>query len=255
MDTRVSKNKEKIQTKQTAPVFELKKIKSILILRKIFEKFQRNKTLQIIKYNKYLQGKLNFSLEDYQNYPVIKIEIKPSNSYRTFSYGYGNQFINIPYGQNTFFHIYINDEKKERNLTELTRCGNIRKIKIIIDYEVKSLANLFSNINNIDSIEFTNFYRNDINNMSNMFSGCYSLKEIKFSKFITDNVTDMSYMFNGCSSLKELNLSNFNTNNVTNMNYMFNNCSSLTELNLSNFNTNNVTNILYMFYNCKSLKK
>ena len=73
------------------------------------------------------------------------------------------------------------------------------KIKIIIDYPVKSFKELFYKCRCIESINFKKFYRN--------------------------NITDMRYMFFGCSSLKELNLSNFNTNNVTDMRYMFNGCS------------------------------
>ena len=69
------------------------------------------------------------------------------------------------------------------------------KIKIIIDYQVKSFKELFNEVKSIESINFRKFHR--------------------------DNITDMSYMFDGCSSLKELNLNNFNTNNVTNMYGMF----------------------------------
>ena len=68
------------------------------------------------------------------------------------------------------------------------------KIKIIIDYQVKSFKELFSWCECIDSIYFKKFYR---------------------------NINGMSWMFRGCSSLKELNLNNFNTKNVTNMGCMF----------------------------------
>ena len=78
------------------------------------------------------------------------------------------------------------------------------KIKVIIDYQVKSFKELFYWCKCIESINFKKFYRN--------------------------NITDMSWMFNGCSSLKELNLNNFNTNNVTNMSYMFYGCSSFKEI-------------------------
>ena len=75
---------------------------------------------------------------------------------------------------------------------------NVTKIKIIIDYQVKSFYGLFKWCKCIESINFKKFYRN--------------------------NITDMSYMFNECSSLKELNLNNFNTNNVTDMSWMFWGC-------------------------------
>ena len=65
------------------------------------------------------------------------------------------------------------------------------KVKIIIDYQVKSFNGLFYKCDCIESINFKKFYRN--------------------------NITDMSFMFSECSSLKVLYLNNFNTNNVINM--------------------------------------
>ena len=61
----------------------------------------------------------------------------------------------------------------------------VKKIKIIIDYQVKSFKELFGY--------------------------CYCVGSIIFKKFYRNNITDMSYMFSGCTSLEELNLSNFNT--------------------------------------------
>ena len=49
-------------------------------------------------------------------------------------------------------------------------------IKIIIDYHVKSLAELFLDCDCIESIYFKKFYRNNINNMDHMFFLCLSLK-------------------------------------------------------------------------------
>ena len=75
----------------------------------------------------------------------------------------------------------------------------VTKSEIIIDYQVKSFQKLFYYCECIESINFKNFYRN--------------------------NITDMSWMFSYCSSLKELNLTNFNTNNVINYRWMFSGCS------------------------------
>ena len=188
--------------------------------------------------------------KDYsENYSSIKIEIIPVKD----KYG---KFINIFKDEDiSHFHIYFNDCKEETKKTELTKSDKITKIKIIIDYQIKSFFSLFYNCTCIESINFLQFYRKNIINMNWMFFGCSSLEELDLSNFNTKNVTNMSYMFCECSSLKELNLSNFNTSNVTNMSYMFNKCSSLEELNLSNFNTNNVIDISYMFYGCISLKE
>ena len=75
----------------------------------------------------------------------------------------------------------------------------ISKLKIIIDYQIKSLKNLFSNCKCIEYINFKKFYRNNINNMGYMFYKCSSLKELNLSNFNTNNVTNMISMFSGCS--------------------------------------------------------
>ena len=151
-----------------------------------------------------------------------------------------------------YFHIYFDDNKEEvkrKYYSELNDRDEVSKIKIIIDYQVKSFQDLFKYCKFVESINFKKFIRNNITDMSGMFFGS-SFKEINLSNFNTDNVTDMSLMFYNCSSLKELNLSKFNTNKVTDMYCMFNGCKSLKELNLSNFNTNNVKNMSEMFSFC-----
>ena len=84
-----------------------------------------------------------------------------------------------------FYHIFINDNKEEKeNKYSINKEDKIRKIRIVIDYQVKSFKNLFK--------------------------CCHCIKSINFKKFYRNNITDMSHMFLGCSSLKELNLNNFN---------------------------------------------
>ena len=73
----------------------------------------------------------------------------------------------------------------------------IKKIKIIIDYQVESFFGLFQSCNCIESIKFKKFNRNNIKSIHRMFYDCKSLKEIDFSRFKTNNVTDMCDMFYG----------------------------------------------------------
>jgi len=228
-------------------------LKSDYFLKVLFDIIPNNTSLKIIKYNKKIQKRLNISIKDYKEYSElfssIEIEVTP------IKYKY-SQFINInAEKKESHYHIYFNDDKEEIKRNSLNKDDKVSKIKIIIDYQINSLAYLFYNCNSIKSINFKKFYRNNINNMSNMFNGCYYLREINLNNFNTDNVEDMRDMFNDCKFLKEINLTNFKTNNVTDMRDMFYNCSSLKELNLSNFNTNNVTNMSRMFENCSSLKK
>jgi len=227
----------------------LEKIKSRYILSKIYENMTKKKKLEIVKYNKRMQNRLNLDVKDYKAYCEIEIEIIPTKDKC-------GQFININKNDKLYYHIYFNDNKEEiKNKYYISVVDKITKIKIIIDYQVKSFKELFYQCRCIESINFKNFYRNNITDMSFMFYLCSSLKELNFNNFNTNNVTNMCCMFNGCSSLKELNLNNFNTNNVTNMSCIFAGCSSLKELNLNNFNTNNVTNMSCMFYKCSSLKE
>ena len=227
-------------------------LKSNFILKQVFDKLKQHKSLEVIKYNKQIQKRINISITDYikysQLYSPIEIELK-------FDGENYNKFINIPYKKEEYFHIYFNNENKEIKRNYLIINENVKTIKIIIDYQVNSLKGLFLDCKCINSICFKTFIRINIIDMSYMFSGCSSLKELNLSKFNTGNVTDMSYMFYECSSLKELNLSNFDTKNVIYMSFMFEGCSSLKELDLSNFNTDNVTTMSDMFNGCSTLKR
>ena len=229
----------------------LMKIRSKYIIIKIFNNIKQSKLLNIINYNKSYQKLMNIKLKDYKNeFSKIEIEIIPEENI----YGRFIKFYNQNIKSN--IHIYFNDNNKEEiKRNKVNANDNVTKIKIIIDYKIKSLNRFFQNCKCIKKIKFIKFTNNDIKDMSDMFEGCSSLNELNLSNFNTKNVINMSGMFQECSSLKELNLSNFNTNNVTDMSCMFEGCSSLNELNLSNFNTKNVTDMSSMFYKCSSLKE
>ena len=223
-------------------------IKSKYILLKIFENMPKRKSLDIIRYNKTIKMRININVKDYEECSLIEIEIIPVKN----KYGL---FINIKKEEEKYYHIYFDNNKEEIKRNYLKENEQVKIIRIIIDYQVKSFEDLFDSCGCVESIYFKKFYRNNINNMRFMFLGCLLLKEINLSNFNTNNVTNMGDMFSRCSSLKRLNISNFNTNNVTNMRFMFHECSSLEELNISNFNTNNVTDMSYMFSGCSSLKE
>ena len=226
-----------------------KKVKSNYILKLIFNNLHANKLLEMIRYNKKIQNKLNKDIDYFKRYLQIEIEITPLENI------YGN-FINISNcDDKKYYHIYFNDNEEEVKRNYITEKDKVEKIKIFIDYEIKNLYGLFKDCKCIKILNFLQFNRKVNEDMSYLFSRYSSIEEIRFSNFITNNVTNMSYMFYECSSLKKLNLSNFNTNNVTDMRGMFYGCSSLEVLNISNFNTNNVTNMSYMFYKCIFLEE
>ena len=233
-------------------LINLEQIKSGFILKKIFNNLEKGKFLEIIKKNKATQKRVNICINDYKEYSEmfspIEIELK-------LVYGENGNFINIiNKDEESYFHIFFDDNKKEVERNYVQTKDKISKVKIIIDSHVYSFHKLFEDCRCIKSIFFIKFHRKNINNMSFMFSGCSSLKTLNLSNFHTENVTDMKNMFYGCSSLKELNLSSFITNNVTDMSWMFLCCTSLKKLNLSSFITDNVTDMSLMFSKCSSLE-
>ena len=231
----------------------MEKIKSITILKQIFKNIVQRKLLEIIKKNKKIKNRLNINVNNYKDYSEkysqIEIELKIIKD----KYG---KFINISKKENeSFFHIYLNNNDKEVKKYDINEKDKINKLKIIIDHQINSFQGLFKNCKCIESIFFKKFFRKNIINISEMFYGNSLLKEIDFTNFKTDNIIDMSEMFYECNSIQKLNLDNFVTDNVENMSCMFVNCYSLEELNINNFKTNNVKDMSGMFYGCKSLKK
>ena len=202
----VSKDKKDIKSKG-----EFKNLKSDYFLRKIYDYLQRKKSLEIFKYNKKIQKRLNININNYKEYSEIyssiEIELIPiKNS--------NGEFINIPENEKEYYHIYFDVSKDEIKDNVLVYDNKVSRIKIIIDYQVKSFKNLFIDCKYIELISFKKFYRNNITDMSGMFYGCSLLKELNLSNFNTNNVKDMTGMFECCSSLLKLNLHNLNINKV-----------------------------------------
>ena len=101
-------------------------IKSKFILKKILSYLNENKFLHMIHYNKALQNLLKKNIKDFKNYSIIELEITPLEVKDM-------KFINI-YKDKSYYHIYLdgylyNDNKLEGH--------NARKIKIILDHEIK----------------------------------------------------------------------------------------------------------------------
>ena len=192
-------SKEKIKINQIKSVDKYEKIKTDYFLEKVFNNLEEKKSLNLVKYNKNIKNRINIDINNYkeysEKYSSIEIEIKPVNN----EYGH---FINIKKEEEIYYHIYFNNNKEEIKRNHINKNEEIKIIKIIIDYQIKSFENLFCECKCIESINFKKFYRNNIIDMSGMFYNCSSLKELNLSNFNTNNVYDMRYMFYGCS--KEL---------------------------------------------------
>ena len=243
-DKNINKQEKKIES-----IADYKNIKSKYIFKNILKFLSERKLLNIIKHNKNIQKILNINEKYYKEYCQIEIEIIPCQNE-------DGKFINIFKKEDKpYFHIYFNDNNKEEKRNYLTKNDKINKIKIIMDYQIKSIKDLFDNCNCIKSVNFIKFNRNDFKSFYGMFYSCSLLKEINLSKVNTENIKDMSYLFSLCKSLEKIDFTNFKTIQVEEMSSMFAGCSSLKKLNLYSFNTKNVREFTNMFENCSSLEK
>ena len=174
----------------------IKNIKSRYILKEVFNKLNEDKLLRIIKYNKKLQKFLNRDINAFKVYCEIGIELIPALN----QYG---KFINfIKREDKSYYHIYFDNNQKEMKRNFIIKNEKINKIKIKIDYQIKSFDDLFKECKCAESITFKKFNRNNIQSMKEMFKGCSLLRKIDLSNFNTENVKYMDHMFYGQRKLK-----------------------------------------------------
>ena len=140
------------------------KIRSKYILKLIFDSIKINKSLEIMKYNKNIQERLEMGIDDYKDeYLKTEIEIFP----KKYQGGKEIKFINISNIENkSNYHIYFNDNNIEIKSIYFTGNDHVSKIKIILDKEFKSFHELFYECTTIEKINFIKFNRTDITNMN-----------------------------------------------------------------------------------------
>ena len=131
-----NKTEEKEQSKKINSNNQLKKIRSNFILKIFFGYINKRNSLEIIKYNKNIQKRINININHYkeysEKYSSIEIEIILIEN----KYG---QFINIKEEDKVYYHIYFNDNKEEEIKNSPKKKNfNVSKINIIIDYQVES---------------------------------------------------------------------------------------------------------------------
>ena len=105
------------------------------------------------------------SFNDYKEYCQIEIDLITIENK-------GAKFININKKEDEkYYHIYFNNNEKEEETKKyyLNKNDKSKNIKIKIDYPIKSFYKLFYNCEQIESINFKNFKRNNINNISFLF--------------------------------------------------------------------------------------
>ena len=262
---------------------KINNIKSIYILKKIIRCPCEKKLLNIIKYNKNLQKKLDYNNDDYGKYIDTKITVVFSKSKKCsglLSLDEKHRTLPLFKDRKNIKIYYNNHEKKDKKEDYYDENERPIKAHIIINKsitdfsslfedqhgiagvffkrvnsQIKDISCMFYDCSRLKIVDFGSFKFNNNKNMNGLFGGCKRLEEVDWPKINTKNVTDMSYMFTNCKKLKKIKLSHFNTENVTSMGYMFYRCSSLEKLHISNFNTEKVKFMNNMFFECESLIK
>ena len=154
MDSKNKSNLGKIES------FEVSKnkfdvLKSDFFLQKAMNLIKIKKRLDIARYNKNIQKRLNINLNTYkqysEKYSSIEIELELSPFPKEEKIVYINRELN------SFYHIYFNGDKiKDFNYMKSHR-NLITKINIIIDYQVDNFDGLFKYCEYISSINFKRY--------------------------------------------------------------------------------------------------
>ena len=126
-------------------------------------------------------------------------------------------------------------------------------VKMGFDKKGDSFKYLFSGMDNLIKVDFSEFDTSNIKDMSGMFQNCVNLNEITYGEFDTSNVKTMEHMFTSCS-FTELKLPKFKTDKLKNMKAMFSECRQLKSIDLSNIEISSVTSIESLFAEDTSLE-
>ena len=133
----------------------INEIKSKYILQYIFEHVCQRIILNLSKYNKLLQKKMDISLNDYRLFNQIEIEIIPKGipyySKEKFP------FIKMFNENKNSFYVYFDDNPKRIKRNYFIQKDKISKIKVIIENENQKFDKLFKNCKFIKEINFIKF--------------------------------------------------------------------------------------------------
>ena len=156
MNSTNTSNKEKLKYTEKKLKSKFDNLKSDYFLIKIFDNLNKNKLLDIIKYNKNIKKRINISINDYkeysEKYSSIEIEIKPEiGEYNRQNDGY---YYFIDSSKKQYYHIYFNNNKKKIKGNYKNFDEQVKIIRIIIYYQIKSLEKLFYDCECIESINF-----------------------------------------------------------------------------------------------------
>lgn len=105
-------------------------------------------------------------------------------------------------------------------------------------YANPNAEHMFYDLEELTTVDFSNFDTGIVTNMRGMFLDCTKLTEVKnITSWNTKNVEDMEFLFKDCPSLVSLDLSGWDTSKVKILYGTFFGCSGLTSLDVSGWNT------------------
>lgn len=181
-----------------------------------------------------------------------------------FNYGQNFPMFNLIDFNNDDFDIEYDDKdtplrllrdqhqhfKPEDKCTNGTTCI----IKIKFKKVINNLEGMFSNIQELNSADFSNFNSRKITNMNKLFFNCTNLASVNFNNFDAKKLLSMDSMFENCSKIQNIDLSSFKTPKLESMNSAFKGCNNLFTLNIKNFKLYSNLEMDNVFKGCESLK-
>lgn len=104
-------------------------------------------------------------------------------------------------------------------------------------------------------IKITNLNVSNLDSLANLFYNCFELETVYFENFDTSNVKSFYAMFEGCVNLRNVNVEVLDTSNLNTITDMFRRCESLEHVDLSKFSIKNLKYCSGVFASCKSIQK
>ena len=269
--------KEKITSKNKEnKSFYLNELAKALNIRKI--KLRKNKSNKKLKFNnKALFNSLidkNNNIKSYRGGPNILLHmiiifllipltnefllLRQLNYFCSVKITFKNNGKNHFLSQNYEFkpdYVWVNENRIEYEQSiegKYTILLNENEFTIKVGWNdpPTSCCNMFNGIQEIISIDLSEFDSSKVVDMSFMFSECSNLESLDLRNLQLSSVTSFNSMFQSCNKLKSIDLSNLDASSVITMAGMFSHCTSLTYINLSNLKLGAVKDMSYLFYQC-----
>ena len=164
------------------------------------------------------------------------------------------------YGEikNTIKKVDMKNVKFKNDMSYLFyECKNLEEVDLSNSYveDVTTTFDMFYNCKNLKSLSLKELNFKNLERATCMFSYCESLEDITFDYVTFTKLKDVNQMFMYCKKLKTYDISAWEAPIIEKIDSMFYGCTGLEELNISNFGGNNITSMGAMLGYLDSLKK